>query len=175
MRGKAILAAAVVLGLSAPIGARAASTQTVGCSTAGYTMQVPANWVVSGKCTSNPHIVSSDLQTVMQVQVVQHGFWNDSRARSSIKGDLIADAGKGGKVVIAPYLWTQTLHGKHFVSGSAAVMDAGGKKGVVVESQTFVRGLLYKFEAQIYYTTDKAALAARKSVVSAALKSVQVR
>lgn len=146
MRPCALLALPLLAALTVPRADAAlpAAAKTIGCPAYGYSMRVPSYWTVSNACSARS-TAKEGGGLILTVTVEKHGYWNDSRSRSSIRGD----ARTLGIITGMPAFQQTFIGGRAFLACTVDVAGTGGKPLVFVEMETFADGRLYKFAARI--------------------------
>jgi hypothetical protein len=132
--------------------ARAAPSVTeVGCARQGYSMPVPAGWVVKGRCSSHALIISSDKSILMTVKVTRHPFWDLAQARSTLTADL------GGGGAPAPTFHRVDIGRRHYLEGKVYASDTAGTPLEYLEIITLRPGYVYSFFASLVLSTNPTA------------------
>ena len=159
MRIRWLLYAVLAVGVALVPGTVRANTglQTMGCAQQGYTLLLPASWVLVAGCSKTPIAVSPDLLITLSVITERHGYWTDARAKSSITYDLTVTytVKNGGKVLIGPRIASNLINGRHFIEGDDVMVTGGGYENVESELETFAKGQMYKFLAIITIENGK--------------------
>ena len=125
--------------------------QIVGCAEQGYTMPAPERWVVTGGCSPQAIIISSDKSILMTVRVSKHRLWNTVRAESALAGDL------GGGGAPSPTLMSADIGHRHYLEGRVFATDTAGTPEEYIEIVTLQSGYVYRFFASLVLSTNPTA------------------
>jgi hypothetical protein len=178
---RCVAALVIVSLLVVPQAGHAASWQTVDCSSNGFTLQVPADWTAIACVHLYDRMVASSPGIVSQIiaTVERHGFWNDSRAHSSIYNDLGYGSAGNGVTYTKPQFSILVINGRRYMAGVNAVHisfpPATPITVVRYELETFVKGYMYKFRATISVKgNDTRLFTAQQQILFECLDSIRV-